>query len=370
MRGGPEAGGNGGELFSVAFASEGDLILSGGWDGHLRLWEVNSGAQVTALQAAPKAISACAVSPDGKQWLAGAMDGLLSCWDPATHRQLSSVLAHTRPISTIVFSPDGQELLTASWDCGIGLWDRVGERDRRSLIGHEDIVAGCRFTPDGTQILSWSHDGTVRLWDLARGQVARTLSGHTDRVTAGAVSPDGQWVATGARDRVLTLWQLAAGRPERSVTLGGEVRACFFLPDGLSLVSIDEHGRLVLHAVPGLQQRQELPTRRKVQCADLAPDGRAIALGCEDGGVACIAVDGLDASALLVTPTETTRETQSGWQKLFGGRRVTQAYACTCPICRHAFELPPGALGQPASCPGCRRALRLSPVARPAAAGA
>jgi WD40 repeat protein len=361
-----EVGGHGGEVFSVTFAPHGDLVLSGGWDGHLRLWEVSSGAQVSALHASHKAISACAVSPDGKQWLSGALDGMLASWDPATHRQLTSVLAHTRPISLILFSPDSQELTTASWDRSIGVWNQVRERDGRMLVGHDDIVAGCRFTPDGAHLFSWSHDRTARVWDVAQGQPAAKLEGHADRVTAGAVSPDGLWAATGARDRVLMLWDLRAERAAASVCLGGEVRACFFLPDGESLVTVDQNGRIVLHSVPDLGERQELVTRRRVQCADLAPDGATVALGGEDGRLSFVAVDGLEAAALLVTPKQTTHESQTRWQRLFGGRRVTHAYACTCPKCRHAFELPNGALGQPTSCPVCRRPLRLSAVARPA----
>jgi len=363
---GPHIAGHGAEVFAVAFAPDGSLVLSGGWDGYLRLWEVSSGAQVGVLQASPKAISACAVSPDGKQWLSGALDGMLTGWDPATHRQLSTTVAHTRPVSMILFSPDGQLLLTASWDRTIGVWNWGRERDGRVLAGHDDIVAGCRFTPDGGHLFSWSHDRTARVWDLGRGQVATTLSGHADRVIAGAVSPDGLWAATGARDRVLTLWDLRAERPARSVCLGGEVRACFFLLDGESLVTIDNQGRVVLHSVPDLQERQELQTRQRVQCAELSPGGATIALGGEDGLVRFLAVDGLETAPILVTPTQTTHPTPTRWPRLFGSPRVTHAYACTCPICRHAFELPNGALGQAASCPSCRRTLRLSRVARQA----
>ncbi len=61
IKAGAEAGTHGGEVFSVAFAAEAGLVLSGGWDGHLRLWEADGGTPVTALHVAAKAVSACAV---------------------------------------------------------------------------------------------------------------------------------------------------------------------------------------------------------------------------------------------------------------------------------------------------------------------
>jgi WD40 repeat protein len=257
-------------------------------------------------------------------------------------------------------------MTTASWDRTVGVWNRVRERDGRVLVGHDDIVAGCRFTPDGAHLFSWSHDRTARVWDLAVGQVRAKLGGHTDRLTAGAVSPDGLWAATGARDRALTLWDLREERPAETACLGGEVRACFFLPDGESLVSIDQNGRVVLHAVPDLTEQQELLTRRAIQCAEPAPDGLTIALGCEDGRVTFLAVEGLEAGPLLVTPKEAARPAPSGLRRLFGGRASQRTFDCTCPSCRHVFELSVAALGQPAACPSCRRRLRVNSVARPA----
>ena len=361
---GPQSGGHGGEVCAVSFSPDGAFALSGGWDGQLRLWEVNTGAHVTALQASPKAISACAVSPDGRHWLSGALDGMLACWDPATHRQLSVTLAHTRPISMILFSPDGKLLATPSWDRSVGLWNRLCDRDGRLLTGHDDIVAGCRFTPDGRHLFTWSHDRTARIWDVASGQETAQLAGHIDRLSAGAVAPDNCWAATGARDRILKLWNLQNERSERSACLGGEVRACFFLLDGESLVSIDASGRIVLHSVPELVELQELETGKPVNCAELAPSGDLLVLGCVDGSVRFVVIDGLETASLTVTPTQTPGKPRSGLRWLFGGRGETPAYSCTCPNCRHSFELKNGEPGRSASCPRCHRSLRVSRVAR------
>jgi WD40 repeat protein len=340
-------------------------VLSGGWDGQLRFWDASQGTQVSSLQAAKKPVSACAISPDGRQWLSGSMEGLLAHWDVLTRQQLSMFLAHGRPISAIVFAPDGRMMATASWDCNVIIWNSDREREGRTLSGHSDIVAGCRFTPDGQTLVSWGHDRTVRVWDVSRARQTGQLSGHGEHVSAGAVSPEGRWAATGSDDGTLKLWDLTTQREAASVALAGEVRGCWFLLSGDGLVAVDANGQLTLHALPGLEEQTRLLTRLAVQCGELAPSGSQIALGCGDGRVHFIAVDGFDTQPLLITATQTSRRAQTVLQRLVGKSHVIQAFLCTCPACRQPFELPQVDPAQPTPCPKCHRQLRVGVVTRP-----
>jgi WD40 repeat protein len=360
----PVPNGHNGEVFACSFTPDGAFALSGGWDGHLRLWNAGTGDAVTGLATGGKAVSACAVSPSGKFWLAGTLDGQLSIWDAEAQTRAGQFLAHTRPISAIVFGDDDHTMVTASWDRSVTLWNLEREREAKPLNGHSDCVAGCRFTPDGKRLLSWAHDGTLRLWELKPLQPLATLTGHGDRVTAAAVSPDGRWAASGSRDGVVKLWDLEQQRELQSLSAAAEVRACFFLLDGATLVTADMRGRLGLYAVPGLEARGELVTSQAIQCADLDPAGSRIAVGCADGRVYFVSVEGFDEAPLLVTPTQTSRRTATPFQRLLGRSTLTHAYTCICPVCRHTFEVAQAVLGHPAPCPGCRRHLRLSSVLR------
>jgi WD40 repeat protein len=346
-------------VFTCAFTPDGIAVLSGGWDGHLRLWETGSATPVTGLQAGTKPLSACAVSPGGKHWLAGSLEGHLSVWDAAGQARVRTFLAHTRPISAIVFAED-HTLVTASWDATLVLWNLEQERDGRALIGHSDIVAGCRLTPDGQRLLSWSHDGSLRLWDMGPGGGCKVLKGHSDRVTAAALAPQGGWAASGGRDGTVLLWDLRQGTPSASIKLAAEIRACLFLPHGDTLVTVDVHGLVALHALPDLTETGALVTRLPVHCADLDAAGSWIALGCGDGRIHFVQVEGTEDVPLLVTPTQTTRRTATRFQRLLGRSTVRQAYACTCPACRQSFEVAGAGPGHTAACPHCRRPLRFS----------
>jgi WD40 repeat protein len=359
------SGAHGGEVLACTYTADSAFLLSGGEDGHLRLWDATEAAQTSALQVSQKPVLACAVAPDGKQWLSGSLDGLLGYWDVLTLQSRIVFLAHSRPISAIVLASDGKTLATASWDCNLILWPFGREREGRTLSGHSDSVNGCRFTPDGQTLVSWSNDTTVRLWDVPRARQTGQLTGHSDQVKAGAVSPDGRWAATGANDGTLKVWDLAARRQAGSLSLGQELRGCWFLLDGQTLVAADAHGRLTLHAVPGLEMQGELATHRAVQCGDRAPSGAQLALGSPDGHIHLVAIDGFDSAPLIVTAREETRRTQTTLQRLFGKSQVRFVYLCTCPVCHQALELPAADSARPVPCPGCRRQLRIGQVLRP-----
>lgn len=351
----------GGEIFSCAYLPDGSAVVSGGWDGHLRLWEARHGGAVAALKASDKPVSACAVAPNGRHWLSGSLDGLLAEWDAVTHERTSAFVPGGRPIAAIEFG-DAKTFATASWDGNVVLWQLGGPLDGRPLIGHRDIVTGCRFTPEGRALVSWSQDRTVRLWDVVHGKETAVFKGHADRILCGAVSPDGRWAITGSRDRQLKLWDLQTRIAAGVHTLRAEVRGCFFLLDGERLGAADANGRLSLHAVPNLREVASVATRLPVQCAALAPAGNQIALGCENGQVRLVNIDGCDDVPLSVTATQTPRRRATALQRFFGRDTVTNAYVCVCPACRQSHDLPGAATEQPWPCPNCRRSLRARAV--------
>lgn len=358
MAAGPPLEKHEGEVLACAYTPDGAFVLSAGWDGHLRLWETSSGAFLTAVRVGIKPLSACAVAADGRQWVAGSLEGMLTFWDAHTHALLAQYAGHTRPVSGVCFSPDGRLLATASWDRSVTLGSAGREGTSRTFMAHADIVAGCRFLPDGGSLLTWSHDATLRLWGVEFGQNVGTLKGHQDRVTAAAVSPDGRWVASGSRAGEVLLWDLETQGGVAALEQSAEVRGCFFLLDGASLVVVDAEGRLTLLSVPDMQLQSQLAARCPVQCGELAPAGNQLALGCGDGTVRFVVLEGLEDQPCVVTATRTTRRTASRWQRLFGRSQETCIFECTCPACRRPVEQHEKLPSEPTPCPHCRRPLR------------
>jgi hypothetical protein len=355
-------------VLCCAYTPDSAFIVTGGWDGQLRLWEATLGTHITSFRTGDKPVSTCLVSPDGKQLLSGGLDGLLALWDTLAHRKLSVFLAHPRPLSGIAIGLDGQCVATSSWDNTAAWWTGVRKQEGKILTGHKDIVAGCRLLPTGHNLLTWSHDKTLRLWDVGRGTSVKDMRGHTDRVLAGDVSPDGRWAVSGARDNNLRLWDLETGRSVASVNVDDEIMACLFLRDGETVVAIDRFGRLTTHVAPGLGQTGELATKLPVVSAALAPSGKQLAVTCSDGRVARIAITGLDELPLVVTARPVAERRAVGLQRLLGGRKIVITYRCTCPVCQTGLDFGTGSVvGKVKTCPKCQRALKVGCLAQPPA---
>jgi hypothetical protein len=347
--------GHASDICAVAFAPDGNTLLTGGWDGFLRLWETSSGQPLATVQAAFKPLSACAWNVDGTRWLSGTMEGMLGIWEVANQSLLFEFVAHTRPISSFSFTPDGQTVASTSWDRQITLRKVDREREGRNLTGHQDIVAGCRFAANGSRLLSWSHDRTLRLWDPVNALEVGRLCGHEDRVNCAALSPDGRLAVSGGRDGELKIWDLETFADLASLALPVELCACFFHPDGRSVVAVDIGGLVTLLTAPDLEMQCEYGLCRKTLCADMNAAGTLLAVGCEDGRPAFLAIEGFEDTDLFVVATTGVKPTSSLLGR-FLGRTTTNVFQFTCPVCRRQGEL--GVLPTRMDCPGCRRPLR------------
>jgi WD40 repeat protein len=230
-----------GSFTAVTVLADGRHALSGSLDGTLRLWDLETGEILRTFEGHTDEISAVAVLADGSRALSGSRDSTLRLWDLTSGETLRILERH--PVDALVsvgpvaFLPGGRSALSGR-DRTLRLWDLATGETLRTLEGHTGRVTAVAVLGDGRRALSCSYDNTLRLWDLETGKTLRTLEGHTDLVTAVAVLPDGSRALSGSADNTLRLWDLTTG--DTLLTLEGHtdrVRAVAVLPDGRRALS-------------------------------------------------------------------------------------------------------------------------------------
>jgi WD40 repeat protein len=158
---------------------------------------------------------------------------------------------------------------------------------RRSNAIHSEWSNVTRF-PDRNCFASAAHDGWIRVWDASTGEkLAQTW---TEKAMLGiAVSEDGKKIATGSTTGEIKLWNFKYFDSTHDRLLPsqqwmghtGLVSDIITHPDGKSIVSLDEHGLIVVRdTVKGDIQKRFVTAADPLTSPGISPDGKYVALGC------------------------------------------------------------------------------------------
>jgi WD40 repeat protein len=208
--------GHTGAVYTVAWASQGLHIASGGADRKLKVWDANppAGKDIFTLLQHSGSVNAVAWSPDGSRFASGSSDNTVRVWDAASGSNLNVYRGHTDNIRTIAWSRDGH-IASGSDDKTVQVWDANTGTRLVTYRGHAGTIWSVSWSPDNTHIVSGSADKTVQVWNVATGSKAFSYNGHSraNAVKAVAWSPDGQHIASGGDipESTVQIWDATTG---------------------------------------------------------------------------------------------------------------------------------------------------------------
>ncbi|MEU9474510.1 protein kinase [Streptomyces sp. NPDC048191] len=305
-------------VMSVDVTADGRIAVSGGNDGTLRLWDVETG-RCTRTIANPKragahrAIDVVQLSEDGTRVMASGRDGSAHAWSVDTGRLLYSLdgerliaVDTAQPLMRMIgpmsrgprstrFSADGRRALIGGADRSFRLWDLERGVCLRTMAGHSGPVQSAWIGGDGQRAATAGADATVRLWDLSDGHCSRVLRGHTHWTTATALSGDGRLAvsAGGYEDRTVRVWDVATG--DCIAVLDehlGNARGIRFTPDGRYVVSGAEDTTLRIWDISSRRCVRSVEAHPGgVDSVALTGDGHFVVSGGNDGVVRLWALD-------------------------------------------------------------------------------
>jgi len=196
------------EAWTVSLSPDGRLVASGSQGGNINLWVVEGGEKQHTFETGGKFAMSVAISPDGTKVACGAADGVVSVFDMESQSLLHTLSGHALTVRTLAFSKDSTHLTTGSDDARCLLWDLSSGREIAALEGHTSWVLGLACSPDDAHIVSCSSDHTVKVWDAHTRQCVQTFRDvHSDQVWGVAFDPQGGRFCTVSDDMSLRLYE-------------------------------------------------------------------------------------------------------------------------------------------------------------------
>ncbi len=346
---------------AVAFSPLGDLLVSGAFDGKVKLWNPHTHLSAGEFDLQDP-VRAAAFSPDGR-WVAAlcthrgcclweiqsrkevacfpvasgdfggavafspradrlavsAGHGDIQLWDLHTRTLVGTASGHRFEVKQLTFSGDGKTLYSAADDRTIRIWDVTARRELAALAGHDRWVSSLALAPDESTLASGSADGTIRIWDLKERREIRRLTNHASLVWDVKFAPGGRQLASCGADQRVRLWDTTDWRETR-VLQGhlNEVWTLAYSPDGRLIASSGKDETVKLWSAetrPADPRLVTVPPGMAV--GSFSPDGDWFALHGQ-GRVTVWETRLLRQSGQVVLPTRDAAVVQLG----VGGRRV------------------------------------------------
>lgn len=273
-----------GAILSVAFSPDGQLLASSGQDCTIRVWNMATRRCCYVLRGHQQRVRTVAFSPKGRILASGSDDPLICLWDVRSGQLISTLTGHSSWISSLSFSPDGETLASGSEDQSVRLWNSETQQVLKVLQGHNNGVWSIALHPNGHEVISGGQDRYLRRWDLASGSVQHSLLGHTGWVLSVAYSADGRWFASGSEDRTVCLWDVHTGA--RKVVWNEhqhEVWSVAFEPTGAWVASGSLDGVIKLWSLDTPHSLRTLTDHtRGIWAIAISPDGQRLASGSQD----------------------------------------------------------------------------------------
>ena len=272
--------------------SSGRYGVSGGWDGNLRVWDLDRGTLLRVLRPDPKGadcqINSCAISPDGRHIVVASGPGILSqskgrspiqLWDARDGRLIREFDHDDSVVAGVAFAGNDQAIV-CYWSGRIHLYDIAQGADRQVKLNDE--IAKVAVDASGTLIAAITNRG-CGVWRLSDGSKMSEVPFENAEFCS--LSPDGKAIAVAAGGNV-AIANAADGSVLHRTTAIGQLSDCRLLDGRRLLFTSDWDDELVVWdmALDRALVRYEGHTYTASCCA-ATPDGRLALSGGGDNTV-------------------------------------------------------------------------------------
>lgn len=263
------------EIYSVSVSPDGSRLATGGLDGKVKLWSIdtlqkykemdkmkdgNSSSSnirdksecrpLCSMSRHAGAITCIRFCPNGRFLASGSDDKLVLIWEKDEEK--TRIMAMHR--NEIANSGDSNFLFANGDDSGINDADLEHWTVRKRLVAHDNDVQDMAWAPDGSILVTVGLDRSIVVWNGMTFEKIKRFDIHQSHVKGVVFDPAGKYFATCSDDRTMRIFRYRKGvsvegadmefvveniirDPFAKSPLTTYFRRCSWSPDGLYIAA-------------------------------------------------------------------------------------------------------------------------------------
>nr|KYP74418.1 WD repeat-containing protein 48 [Cajanus cajan] len=219
-----------------------------------------------------ESVYALAMNEGGSLLVSGGTEKVVRVWDPRSGSKTLKLKGHTDNVRALLLDSTGRFCLSGSSDSMIRLWDLGQQRCVHSYAVHTDSIWALASTSTFSHVYSGGRDFSLYLTDLQTRESVLLCTGEHPILQL-AVHDDNIWVAS--TDASVHRWPAEGGNPQKVFQRGNSFLAgnlsfsrARVSVEGSTPVPVYKQPTLTISGIPAMVQHEVLNNKRHVLTKD------------------------------------------------------------------------------------------------------
>jgi WD40 repeat protein len=278
-------------------------VASASYDGTVRVWDVDTGRELSLLCGHESSVACVDFSPNGINVASGGDDHMVRVWNVTSAQQLRILQGHSASVHSVKYDRSGKLLASGAWDYSVCLWEVNYGHCLWAAQEHNNLVQSLAFHPSSESVASGSWDGTVCVWGRKKGTRELLLELGSRDVTCVTYSPGGERIAAASSEGIVRIWDSQNGLCFHVLDdRYSWINTLSFSPCGQFIVCGSEHATVTMFDtrsgdIESVQQLNEI--MESIALLGYSKDDRAVSIGRSNGTYISVLWRGLPRKLLL-----------------------------------------------------------------------
>lgn len=199
-----------GGVTSITMSSNRRFILTGGYTGDVRMWELRSRQMMAQFKDHNSQVTGLQVSDKDSTLISCSRDRSIIRTDLVKERRQFTHTQRIGGINAFTLSKDETLIMSVGQEKRLTCWECFGPNPiyAQPLQAEEDEGRCVVVSPNGQWLATGGSAGVLRIWKVGTWEKVLNLNGHSGGINSISFSPDGKQIATGGDDGCIFTWNV------------------------------------------------------------------------------------------------------------------------------------------------------------------